>query len=459
MINFAFDKVITYGENEGIIVPYPNFYSEELYGFDMNKYQEKYGTFPIKDVDMDEEDKLFLNGRSICFNLNGDLCPINQNTVDHFINKNESFLYTLLIWNNDLFDKPIDLEIPEKVKYQIISGKCKIVIFYITEPWFMYQHCYEWLSDFSFRNNLTKDDMIFVSSNLISPEVKNRYVNEGIIKNNFTIIPFNYFFHRLWFFKKKFHESSSEEVYNNILRDNLHKLRTIKKDKHFLCFNRKPHDHRVAIYAEVMTNEKLKDKTIITLGRENIIGGQIYKEAIRRFIDSTYKFGHERLHNFIDSIDPTIDYLYDTESMDPEQSININLDVHHSTFCNIVTETLTAEDLIFFSEKIIKPIFSLQPFVLIGNRGSLKKLKEYGFKTFDKWWDESYDDEYHQKRFERIVVLLEEISQWDEEKISRTIVEMEEVLIHNFKMLLVDESTKVFLKHIMRIYKNKTLIG
>ena len=166
MINFAFDEVIAYGENGEVIVPYPNFYSEELYGFDMNKYQEKYGTFPIKDVDMNEVDKVFLNGRSICFNLNDDLGSININTVDHFINKNESFLYTLLIWNNDLFDKPIDLEIPEKVKYQIISGRCKIVIFYITEPWFKYQHCYKWISDFSFRNNLTKNTMIFISSKI-----------------------------------------------------------------------------------------------------------------------------------------------------------------------------------------------------------------------------------------------------------------------------------------------------
>jgi hypothetical protein len=130
--------------------------------------------------------------------------------------------------------------------------------------------------------------------------------------------------------------------------------------------------------------------------------------------------------------------------MEQEQSVRINLDVHHKTFCNVVTETITSENLIFFSEKIIKPIFSLQPFILVGNRNSLKKLKEYGFKTFDKWWDESYDELKYQSRFEKIIEVLEDISEWDSDKIKRTLTEMEETLIHNFNMLMEDKSTKSF---------------
>lgn len=308
----------------------------------------------------------------------------------------------------------------------------------------MYQHCYEWLSNFSFKNGLNNENFIFVSSNLIAPEVKEEYVKEGVILDNFKIIEFNYFFHRLWFFKKNFHNEKSKELYSSILVENLNKLRTIPKEKHFLCFNRKPHDHRVALFAEIMTNEQLKEKTILTLGNQNMINGQTYKEAIRRFIDKGYKHGNERLYNYVDNLNPNKDYLYDTESMEQEQSVHINLDLHHKTFCNIVTETITSENLIFFSEKIIKPIFALQPFVLVGNRNSLKKLKEYGFKTFDEWWDESYDDLKYQSRFEKIIEILEDIATWDSDKIKKTLNEMEEILIHNFNMLIEDKSTKLF---------------
>lgn len=459
MINFGFDGTISYNETGDMEIPYPNAYNKELYWFDMETYHKKYGEFPILNNHIEKDDFLFLNGRSIYANLNDDLYSFKKDTIDNYIKRNESFLYPILIWNNDLFDGKADIVLSDKIKEQIKLKKCKLVIFYITEPWFMYDYCYKWLSNFSKENNLNKDNFIFVSSNLLSPEIKDRYVNEETIEDNFTIIEFNYFFHRLWFNKDNFHRDFSEGLYEKIMTNNLKKQKETKKEKHFLCFNRKPHDHRVAIFAEIMTNPKLSDKTIVTLGNETLISGQKHKEAIRRYVDKSYKLGHERLYDFIDNFNSQIDYTYDTESLVDEQSIHINIDAQTKTFCNVVTETLTAEDLIFFSEKIIKPIFSLQPFIIFGNRNSLKKLKEFGFKTFDMWWDESYDELKYQNRFERIVEVMEDISSWDDDKINKTLEEMESTLIHNFKMLIEDKSTILFFdKFINKTTNTKKLI-
>ena len=47
---------------------------------------------------------------------------------------------------------------------------------------------------------------------------------------------------------------------------------------------------------------------------------------------------------------------------------------------------------------------------MVGNPQSLKVLKKQGFKTFDKWWDESYDDEFDfHKRMDKIVEVMEEM--------------------------------------------------
>jgi hypothetical protein len=78
-------------------------------------------------------------------------------------------------------------------------------------------------------------------------------------------------------------------------------------------------------------------------------------------------------------------------------------------------------------------------------------LKEYGFKTFDKWWDESYDELYYQNRFEKIVEILMEISKWDDQKINQTLLEMEDILIHNFKTLIEDKSTKEFFNNFLKV--------
>jgi hypothetical protein len=87
-----------------------------------------------------------------------------------------------------------------------------------------------------------------------------------------------------------------------------------------------------------------------------------------------------------------------------------------------------------------------QPFILFGNPNSLKKLKEYGFKTFDKWWDESYDEELDLNiKLEKITKVLEEIAGWDFHKCFEITNQMEEVLIHNYKrMMSMDEIYKIY---------------
>ena len=77
---------------------------------------------------------------------------------------------------------------------------------------------------------------------------------------------------------------------------------------------------------------------------------------------------------------------------------------------------------------------------MCGNPHSLKTLKECGYKTFDKWWDESYDNETDfVKRMEMIIDVLIEISKWDLDKCFQITQEMESVLIHNFNKFISDK--------------------
>lgn len=62
----------------------------------------------------------------------------------------------------------------------------------------------------------------------------------------------------------------------------------------------------------------------------------------------------------------------------------------NSAFLHVVTETVI--DRVHLTEKIFKPIVLKQPFVLVGGAGCLRYLKDYGFKTFNRWWSEDYDN-------------------------------------------------------------------
>lgn len=74
-----------------------------------------------------------------------------------------------------------------------------------------------------------------------------------------------------------------------------------------------------------------------------------------------------------------------------DQSNKFNAEFLHSSFVYIITETVGDYPYPYFSEKTWKAIITGCPFMMVNARNSLAKLNEFGFKTFNTWWDESYD--------------------------------------------------------------------
>ena len=120
---------------------------------------------------------------------------------------------------------------------------------------------------------------------------------------------------------------------------------------------------------------------------------------------------------------------------------------------HVVTETVYYDESLHLTEKIFKPIVSKRPFILVGAPGNLAYLKRYGFETFDRWIDESYDNETDPtRRTEMIVNELDKLSKQDVSKQHR---EMQEVLDYNydhfygkFKEVIVDELLWNFKKQV-----------
>jgi hypothetical protein len=110
------------------------------------------------------------------------------------------------------------------------------------------------------------------------------------------------------------------------------------------------------------------------------------------------------------------------------------------TWVSVVSEASFADsdNTIFISEKMFKPIACMHPFIVVGNKGSLTKLKEMGYKTFEGFIDESYDQ---LPTFERFDAIIESIKKIDaiEDKMA-WYKSMEDILTHNYNVLMT--STK-----------------
>lgn len=107
--------------------------------------------------------------------------------------------------------------------------------------------------------------------------------------------------------------------------------------------------------------------------------------------------------------------------------------VHSITsYFDITTETYMEGNYKSFTEKVCKPLMNFQPFVLISFCGALKMLQKLGFKTFEGFIDESYDDELdHVKRLSMAYDEITKLCKMTKQEIHDWYWQMEEILIHN----------------------------
>lgn len=115
------------------------------------------------------------------------------------------------------------------------------------------------------------------------------------------------------------------------------------------------------------------------------------------------------------------------------------------SFCNIVAETNFnwspeftqfeggfGKGNTFITEKTEKCFSAGMPFIIVGTPFFLKRLRKLGFKTFGKFWDESYDDiEDTEGRLKAIFKVVETISHYKHSKLAELYHKMIPILKHN----------------------------
>lgn len=83
---------------------------------------------------------------------------------------------------------------------------------------------------------------------------------------------------------------------------------------------------------------------------------------------------------------------YNTPGMYNRRRTQDPVRTYERSFCAIINETRVTQPWPNVSEKTLNPIKSFRPFVMVAAPGTLAYLKEMGYKTFDDFWPEDYDD-------------------------------------------------------------------
>ena len=88
----------------------------------------------------------------------------------------------------------------------------------------------------------------------------------------------------------------------------------------------------------------------------------------------------------------------------------------------------------FFSEKTYKAFLGKKPFMIVGAGKMLDKLHEQGYRTFDKWIDESYSCNDTAYMAQTILREMRRLAQMDEPEFRKMISEMHDIIEHNYEV-------------------------
>ena len=143
----------------------------------------------------------------------------------------------------------------------------------------------------------------------------------------------------------------------------------------FLSYSRKPHQHRLELYKKFIDNNLLSDG-IATLGSGP---NHNFDSTLNENLEDYVEHGHWFKNN---------DRMY-TEHGIPHDIFSLGkLDIWQHHFLNIVNETMPNWELqeLMVTEKTLKPIIGLRPFLINGDTRSYQWLQNRGFKIFNHWF-------------------------------------------------------------------------
>jgi hypothetical protein len=189
----------------------------------------------------------------------------------------------------------------------------------------------------------------------------------------------------------------------------------------FLSYSRKPHDHRVELYKKYIDNNLL-DCGIATLGKGS-------NHNLTSTLNENYEDYIEHGHWYGD--DPKEDYGL------PHDIFSLGrMDIWQNHFLNVVNESMpndtwnNPKQEIMITEKTLKPIIGLRPFLINGDPEIYQWLRDREFKTFTHWFPVS-DIENPKTLHDKIIEVLVWLRSQSDEKLTQMYQDMLPDLLHN----------------------------
>ena len=417
-----------------------------IFGFESFHLKYKEPTMPMSN-NLDIPQTLPPDGRSHTYAMLQNFSKFSgkSKSIDELMETKENFIYILDMAYPMYYEDLHDYYLPERIHQAVREKRCRVAFCTFTEPYgTLYVKTMEIFAD---NHDIERDQLFLISGDNALPDTSRK----------FKTLYLNYFLSANWFLDDV--KDKNEDKFNFTQIDYKLKNDFPYKAK-FLCLNRITRAHRLYFFYRLNQLPDLFYNTLISLATKSHGNGLDFSmfnpvndytlphERLLKDPEESLKvsnfFKNRRFNIFLDDYDKNINL-----------ASNIPYDLFNTTFISIITETDVSAGKVFISEKIAKGFYSKQPFILLGNPSTLVYLKRLGFKTFSKWIDESYDQEYDfKKRVNMIIKLMNDLNKYSHKELFKIRNEMSEVLEHNHnKIIKYNDMNRVFKK--VNIYKKE----
>jgi len=312
----------------------------------------------------------------------------------------------------------------------LLERKCSILFYFRERTFINTDNFFSHLDSTLQKLNLDKNQILF---SIIE------FYYDGLKNNDYQILQIPYYaFNTCWWNSKRVKRLKDfYSLYSDYSK-------TFLRQKNFICTNNRIRHFRSWVTYTFFENN-LFDKGYVSYLANNDDPENKYNFD-DFLLDIKHSHGNNSEHIFSDEKNRKLKEFYDLLPIECDTKKNERVTNHESgmaiqgimlnSYFNIITEasanyTKNPVGNVFITEKTWKPILARQPFILIGQEKHLYALRKMGFKTFEPFIDESYDEELGTKKYDIIEKEIKRLGNMSRNEIDDWYWEMDEILQHN----------------------------
>ena len=315
---------------------------------------------------------------------------------------------------------------PNHIIHHVRRSNGYILIDCTAEAWVEDSHLQSMHTYFGHFNHIPMGKIIYLTGCMNATDIYEKFCKENNVPNNSRdrMKLFSFPISQSGIATNLFHQPN-EPVYD---------VDTVP-EKLFLCWNRRFRSHRTSL-ALALNKHGLVDRSYYSMGLVDPEATTVtFQSTVDLYNGNTNGITTDDVTNFVNKLPLIIDGENDIHQMCQDFDAAAR-NFYINSLVSIVTETNFASKALTLTEKSFKPSKEKHPFIIVGVKGALKSMREFGFQTFGEFWDESYDEEENPTtRLHKIIEVCKDIGNWDREKILDFKRKVKPIVENNYMMV------------------------